>query len=157
MGPGEDEGLTERYGRGSCKIRAPAGSGRWTDVGTVCGGAQVRDARDLVLGRQTTAGTADHDGGFSFARAPPHATKLAGTRVAVRAEDPSRPFDSDVATAVEDVLTVLRAADAKVSVQPASLPVDIAANHQPALLPLFQVRSATTASLLLLPPTPPCA
>ncbi len=30
-----------------------------------CGGAQVRDARDLVPVRQTAVGTADHDGGFS--------------------------------------------------------------------------------------------
>ncbi|GCB53205.1 hypothetical protein [Streptomyces sp. NL15-2K] len=34
--------------------------------------------------------------------------------------------DSDVATAVDDVLTALRAADAKAAVKPANLPVDIA-------------------------------
>ncbi|WP_354006264.1 alpha/beta hydrolase fold domain-containing protein [Streptomyces sp. NBC_01373] len=52
VGPGEDEDLTERYGRGSCRIRAPAGSGRWTDADMGCCGAQVRDARDLVPVRQ---------------------------------------------------------------------------------------------------------
>lgn len=89
-----------------------------------CGGAQVRDARSLVPVRQARAGTADHDGGFSYARAPPRANKLADSRVAVRAEDPSRPAGSDVAAAIDDVPTVLRTACAKLAVQPASLPVD---------------------------------
>ncbi|WP_406129185.1 hypothetical protein OHQ89_46780 [Streptomyces canus] len=71
----------------------------------------------------------------SATRAPPRANKLADFRVAVRAEDPSRPVDSDVAAAV-DALTVQRAAGAKVAVQPTSLPVDIATNHQPAFPPL---------------------
>lgn len=31
-----------------------------------CGGAQVRNVRDLVPVRQATAGMADHDGGFSY-------------------------------------------------------------------------------------------
>lgn len=71
----------------------------------------------------------------SATRAPPRANKLADFRVAVRAEDPSRPVDSDVAAAV-DALTVQRAAGAKVAVQPTSLPVDTATNHQPAFPPL---------------------
>ncbi|MEU1799414.1 hypothetical protein [Streptomyces sp. NPDC019937] len=83
MGPGEGEDLTERYGRGNCKIRVPAGSGRWTDADLAFGGARVRDARDLVPVPRATAGTADHDGGFNYARAPPRATELADFRVAV--------------------------------------------------------------------------
>ncbi|MCX4767401.1 hypothetical protein OG562_41900 [Streptomyces sp. NBC_01275] len=113
----------------------PAGSGRWTDADMACGSAQVGDARDLVQVRQATVGTAD-DSGFSAARAPPRVTKLADFRVALLAEDPSRPVDSDVTAAVDEVLTVLRAVGAKVAVQPTSLPADLATNHQPASLPL---------------------
>ncbi|WP_184503189.1 hypothetical protein [Streptomyces botrytidirepellens] len=37
----------------------PAGSGRWTDADLACGGARVRDARDLVPVPQATVGAAD--------------------------------------------------------------------------------------------------
>ncbi|KUL33223.1 hypothetical protein [Streptomyces regalis] len=65
------------------------------------------------MGRPTTTAA-------SATRAPPRATKLADSRVTVRAEDPSRPVGSDVAAAVDDVLTVLRAAVADVSGGPAT-------------------------------------
>lgn len=67
-----------------------------------CGGTQVGDARDLVPVRQATAGTDDHNSGFSHVRAPPCATERADLRVAVRAEDPSHPVDGDIAAAVDD-------------------------------------------------------
>ncbi|MFJ9713257.1 amidase [Streptomyces sp. NPDC101234] len=111
------------------------GAGRWTDMDMACGGAQVRDARDLVPVLQAVVGTADYDSGFSYTLAPPRATKLADFRVAVWSEDPSCPVDDDVSQAVADTLAVLRTAGAKVTVQPASLPVDIATN-QKAFLPL---------------------
>ncbi|MFH8900536.1 hypothetical protein ACH4HG_29720 [Streptomyces coeruleorubidus] len=59
---------------------------RWTDVGMARGGAQVRDARDLVPVRQATAGTADHVGGFSYARtaARPSSPRWVGNRLATR-------------------------------------------------------------------------
>lgn len=113
------------------------GEGRWTDADMACGGAQVRDARDLVPILRATVGTAECDGGFSYTLAPPRATKLADFRVAVWSEDPSCPVDSDVAEAVDDAVTVLRAAGAKVTVQPARLPVDITTNHRKAFLPLL--------------------
>lgn len=105
------------------------GAGRWTDADLACGGAQVRDARDLIPILQATVGTAERDGGFSYTLAPPRATKLADFRVAVWAEDPSCPVDRDVSQAVDDSVAVLRAAGAKVEVQPASLPVDITTSH----------------------------
>ncbi|MFE9438358.1 amidase [Streptomyces sp. NPDC006602] len=113
------------------------GTGRWTDADMACGGAQVRDARDLVPILQATVGAADYDGGFSYTLAPPRATRLADFRVAVWREDPSCPVDSDVEAAMDDAVTVLRAAGAKVTVQPATLPVDIATNHRKAFLPLL--------------------
>ncbi|WP_406469191.1 amidase family protein [Streptomyces sp. NBC_01594] len=113
------------------------GVGWWTDADMACGGAQVRDARDLVPILRVTAGTADHDAGFSYTLAPPRSTKLSDFRVAVRGEDPSCPVDSDVAAAVDDAVTALRAACAKVTIRPASLPVDIATNHRKTFLPLL--------------------
>ncbi|WP_411088669.1 amidase [Streptomyces sp. 061-3] len=113
------------------------GVGWWTDADMACGGAQVRDARDLVPILRATAGTADHDAGFSYTLAPPRSTKLSDFRVAVWGEDPSCPVDSDVAAAVDDAVTALRAAGAKVTIRPASLPVDIATNHRKVFLPLL--------------------
>ncbi|MFG3262722.1 MULTISPECIES: amidase [Streptomyces] len=113
------------------------GTGRWTNPDMACGGAQVRDARDLVPILRATIGTADYDGGFSYTLAPPRATRLADFRVAVWGEDPACPVDSDVTTAMDDAVTVLRAAGAKVTVKPPSLPVDIATNHGKAFLPLL--------------------
>ncbi|WP_405476140.1 amidase family protein [Streptomyces sp. NBC_00009] len=111
------------------------GMGWWTDADMACGGAQVRDARDLVPILRAAAGTADHDAGFSYMLAPPRATKLSDFRVAVWGEDPSCPVGSDVAAAVDDAVTALRAADVKVTIRPASLPVDIASNHPPTAAP----------------------
>ncbi|MCX5319955.1 amidase [Streptomyces sp. NBC_00120] len=130
------------------------GAGRWTEADMACGGAQVRDARDLVPILQATVGTADYDDGFSYTLAPPRATRLADFRVAVWSEDPSCPVDSDVAGAVDDVLTVLRSAGAKVVVQPAGLPADIATNQQ-AFLPL--VYGAFTYDRTGLTPAPNAA
>jgi amidase len=113
------------------------GTGRWTNPDMACGGAQVRDARDLVPILRATTGTSDYDGGFSYTLAPPRATELADFRVAVWSEDPACPVDSDVAAAMDDAVTVLRAAGAKVTIQPPSLPVDIATNHRKAFLPLL--------------------
>ncbi|WP_218029904.1 amidase [Streptomyces rishiriensis] len=113
------------------------GPGRWTEADMGCGGAQVRDARDLVPILRATVGPADYDGGFSYTLAPPRATKLADFRVAVWSEDPSCPVDSDVAAAVDDAVAVLRTAGAKITVQPAGLPVDIATNHEKAFQPLL--------------------
>jgi amidase len=48
-----------------------------------CGGAQVRDPRDLVPILQAVVGPADHDVGFTYTLAPPRATGLADFRVAV--------------------------------------------------------------------------
>jgi amidase len=105
------------------------GAGRWSDADLACGGAQVRDARDLVPILQATVGTPERDGGFSYTLAPPRATKLADFRVAVWEEDPDCPVDSDVSAAIDDSVAALRAAGAKVEVQPASLPVDITTSH----------------------------
>ncbi|WP_369230614.1 amidase [Streptomyces sp. R21] len=113
------------------------GTGRWTNADMACGGAQVRDARDLVPILRATVGAADYDGGFSYTLAPPRATRLADFRVAVWGEDPACPVDSDITGAMDDAVAVLRAAGAKVTVQPPNLPVDIATNHRKAFLPLL--------------------
>lgn len=42
------------------------GTGRWTDADMACGGAQVRDARDLVPILRATVGAADYDGRFQL-------------------------------------------------------------------------------------------
>ncbi len=113
------------------------GTGRWTNPDMACGGAQVRDARDLVPILRATIGPTDYEGGFSYTLAPPRATRLADFRVAVWGEDPDCPVDSDVTAAMDDAVAVLRAASAKVTIQPPSLPVDIATNHRKAFLPLL--------------------
>ncbi|MEU1481229.1 amidase [Streptomyces sp. NPDC005760] len=113
------------------------GAGRWTEADMACGGAQARDARDLVPILRATVGPADYDGGFSYTLAPPRATRLADFRVAVWSEDPSCPVDSDVVEAMDDAVAVLRTAGAKITVQPASLPLDLATNHQKAFSPLL--------------------
>jgi hypothetical protein len=41
------------------------GPGRWTEADMACGGAQVRDPRDLVPILQAVVGPADHDVGFT--------------------------------------------------------------------------------------------
>lgn len=101
-----------------------------------CGGAQVRDPRDLVPILHAVVGPADHDADFTYTLAPPRATRLADFRVAVWSEDPACPIDDDVAEAVSEAITALRASGAKVVIQPRSLPVDIATNHHKAFLPL---------------------
>lgn len=111
------------------------GDGRWGEIDLACAGAQVRDARDLVPILQATVGPAERDGGFSYRLAPPRARKLGDYRVAVWTEDPSCPIDTDVAAAVDDAVTALKAAGATVEVQPAALPVDIATSHR-TFLPL---------------------
>lgn len=57
-----------------------------------CGGAQVRDARELVPVRQATAGTADHVGGFSYARtaARPSSLRWVGNRLVTRSASDGR-------------------------------------------------------------------
>jgi hypothetical protein len=69
-----------------------------------CGGAQVRDPRDLVPILQAVVGPADHDVGFTYTLAPPRATGLADFRVAVWSEDPACPIDDDVAEAVAEAI-----------------------------------------------------
>jgi amidase len=67
-----------------------------------CGGAQVRDSRDLVPVLHAVVGPADYDAGFPYTLAPPRATELADFRVAVWSEDPACPIDDDVAEAVSE-------------------------------------------------------
>lgn len=69
-----------------------------------CGGAQVRDPRDLVPILQAVVGPADHDVGFTYTLAPPCATGLADFRVAVWSEGPACPIDDDVAEAVAEAI-----------------------------------------------------
>jgi amidase len=106
------------------------GTGRWADMDLACPGAQVRDARDLAPILVATTGPMARDGGFSYTLAPPRARRLSDFRVAVWYDDPSCPIDTDVSGAIQDVIAVLRAGGAKVTIQPTSLPVDIATSHR---------------------------
>ncbi|WP_442819396.1 amidase family protein [Streptomyces sp. NBC_01236] len=95
---------------------------RWADMDLACPGAQVRDARDLAPILASTTGPMARDGGFSYALAPPRARRLSDFRVAVWYDDPSCPIDTDVSGAIQDVIAVLRAGGAKVTIEPTSLP-----------------------------------
>ncbi|WP_406482775.1 amidase family protein [Streptomyces sp. NBC_01615] len=103
---------------------------RWADMDLACPGAQVRDARDLAPILASTTGPMARDGGFSYALAPPRARRLSDFRVAVWNDDPSCPIDTDVSGAIQDVIAVLRAGGAKVTIEPTSLPVNIATPHR---------------------------
>jgi amidase len=94
-----------------------------------CAGVQVRGARDIIPALRTTVGPLPRDGGFSYTLAPPRATALKDFRVAVWAEDPSCPVDSDVRAAVDSAVAALRGAGATVVTHPASIPVDLASSH----------------------------
>ncbi|MFF0079318.1 amidase [Streptomyces canus] len=126
------------------------GVGRWGEIDLACAGAQVRAARDLVPVLHATVGPPERDGGFSYTLAPPRASSLDGFRVAVWPEDPSCPVDHDVATAMDDALSALKAAGAKVELRPPGLPGDMASSHDIFLRLLFGAftydRSGLTAA-----------
>ncbi len=126
------------------------GVGRWGESDLACAGAQVREARDLVPLLLATVGPPERDGGFSYTLAPPRANKLGDFRVAVWTEDALCPVDHEVEAAVDDALTALETAGAKVRRQPADLPVSMATSHDVFLRLLFGAftydRSGLTAA-----------
>jgi amidase len=107
----------------------PGDPGRWAEIDMACAGVQVRGARDIIPALQATVGPLPRDGGFSYTLAPPRATALKDFRVAVWAEDPSCPVDSDVHAAIDGAVDALRGAGASVVTHPASIPVDLATSH----------------------------
>jgi amidase len=94
-----------------------------------CAGVQVRGARDIIPALAATVGPLNPDGGFSYALAPPRATALKDFRVAVWADDPACPINKDTHRAIDDAVTALRDAGARVEEQPASIPVKLATSH----------------------------
>ena len=103
----------------------PGNPGRWGEADMACAGVQARGARDIIPALEATVGPLNPDGGFSYTLAPPRATALKDFRVAVWADDPDCPIDKDVRRAIDDAVTALRDAGARVVEQPASIPVDI--------------------------------
>jgi amidase len=94
-----------------------------------CAGVQVRGARDIMPALEATVGPLNPDGGFPYTLAPPRATALKDFRVAVWADDPACPIDKDTHRAIDDAVTALRDAGARVVEQPASIPVDLTTSH----------------------------
>lgn len=107
----------------------PGSPGRWGQPDMACAGMQVRGARDIIPALEATVGPLNPDGGFSYTLAPPRATALKDFRVAVWADDPDCPIDSDVRRAIDDAVTALRSVGARVVEKPASIPVDMAASY----------------------------
>jgi amidase len=107
----------------------PGSPGRWGEADMACAGVQVRGARDIIPALEATVGPLNPDGGFSYSLAPPRATALKDFRVAVWADDPACPIDSDVGRAVDDAVAALKDAGAHVVEQPTSIPVDMATSH----------------------------
>ena len=108
----------------------PGDPGRWGEADMACAGVQTRGARDIIPALEATVGPLNPDGGFSYTLAPPRATALKDFRVAVWADDPDCPVDNDVRRAIDDAVTALRDAGARVVEHPASIPVDIATSHE---------------------------
>jgi amidase len=108
---------------------APGNPGRWGEADMACAGVQVRGARDIIPALEATIGPLNPDGGFSYTLAPPRATALKDFRVAVWADDPACPIDKDTHRAIDDAVTALRDAGARVVEQPASIPVDLTTSH----------------------------
>ena len=108
---------------------APGNPGRWGEADMACAGVQVRGARDIIPALEATVGPLSPDGGFSYTLAPPRASALKDFRVAVWADDPACPVDKDTHHAIDDAVTALRDAGARVTEQPATLPVDLTASH----------------------------
>ena len=102
----------------------PGDPGRWGEADMACAGVQARGARDIIPALEATVGPLNPDGGFSYTLAPPRATALKDFRVAVWADDPDCPVDNDVRRAIDDAVTALRDAGARVVEHPASIPVD---------------------------------
>ena len=107
----------------------PGDPGRWAEPDMACAGVQVRGARDIIPALEATVGPLNPDGGFSYTLAPPRATALKDFRVAVWADDPAGPVDSETHRAIDDAVTALCDAGASVVEQPASLPVDLTTSH----------------------------
>ena len=107
----------------------PGNPGRWAEPDMACAGVQARGARDIIPALEATVGPLNPDGGFSYTLAPPRATALKDFRVAVWADDPACPIDKDTHRAIDDAVTALRDAGARVVEHPASIPVDIATSH----------------------------
>ena len=108
----------------------PGDPGRWGEADMACAGVQVRGARDIIPALAATVGPLNPDGGFSYTLAPPRATAIKDFRVAVWADDPDCPVDSDVRRAIDDAVTALRDAGASVVEHPASIPVNLATSHE---------------------------
>ncbi|WP_319456466.1 MULTISPECIES: amidase [unclassified Mycobacterium] len=107
----------------------PGDPGRWGEPDMACAGVQVRGARDIIPALEATVGPLNPDGGFSYTLAPPRATRLKDFRVAIWADDAACPIDKDTHRAIDDAVTALRDAGARVVEQPASLPVDLTTSH----------------------------
>ena len=107
----------------------PGDPGRWGEADMACAGVQARGARDIIPALEATVGPLNPDGGFSYTLAPPRATALKDFRVAVWADDPACPIDKDTHRAIDDAVTALRDAGARVVEHPASIPVDLTTSH----------------------------
>src|SRR6185312_15426151 len=108
----------------------PGDPGRWGEADMACAGVQVRGARDIIPALEATVGPLNPDGGFSYTLAPPRATALKDFRVAVWTDDPDCPIDKDVRGAIDDAVTALRDARARVVEHPASIPIDLAESQE---------------------------
>lgn len=108
----------------------PGDTERWAQPDMACAGMQVRGARDIIAALEATVGLLDADGGFSYALAPPRATSLKHFRVAVWADDPHCPVDTEARRAMADAVRSLRDAGAHVVEHPANIPVILEKSHQ---------------------------
>jgi amidase len=109
---------------------APGNPGWWGQSDMACAGVQARGARDIIPALEATVGPLNPDGGFSYTLSPPRATALKDFRVAVWADDPDCPLDADVQRAMDDAVTALSDAGARVVEHPASLPIDLAESQE---------------------------
>jgi amidase len=107
----------------------PGDPGRWGEANMACAGVQVRGARDIIPALEATVGPLNPHGGFTYTLAPSRATALRDFRVAVWTDDPACPVDNDVRCAIDDAVSALKDAGARVVEHPTSIPVDLATSH----------------------------
>ena len=125
----------------------PGNPGRWGQMDMACAGVQARGARDIIPALDATVGPLNPGGGFSYTLAPPRATELKDFRVAVWSDDVDCPVDKDVRRAMDDAVTALRAAGARVVEHPVSLPIDLAESQDLFLSLVFAAFSVDRSTI----------
>jgi amidase len=126
---------------------APGNPGRWGEADMACAGVQVRGARDIIPALEATVGPLNPDGGFAYTLAPPRAVALKDFRVAVWTDDPDCPIDQDVRGAMDDAVTALRDAGARVVEHPGSIPIDLAESQELFLSLVFAAFSVDRSTI----------